>query len=65
MFILHIKIKERESPTTVLIMDCEEPLLGVEALKILGLKGNPETEELEPTRSFVLRVFRAQSVGRL
>jgi clan AA aspartic protease len=54
--VVHIKIKEREAPTTVLIMDCEEPLLGVEALETLGLKVNPETEELEPTRSFVLRV---------
>jgi aspartyl protease family protein len=54
--VVHVKIKEREAPTTVLIMDCEEPLLGVEALETLGLKVNPETEELEPTRSFVLRV---------
>ncbi len=54
--LLHIKIKEREAPTTVLIMDCEEPLLGVETLETLGLKVNPETEKLEPTRSFVLRV---------
>ena len=54
--VVHIKIKEREAPTTVLIMDCGEPLLGVESLETLGLKVNPETEELEPTRSFVLRV---------
>jgi len=54
--VVHIKINEREAPTTVLIMDCEEPLLGVEALGTLGLKVNPETEKLEPTRSFVLRV---------
>ena len=54
--VVHVKIKERKAPTTVLIMDCEEPLLCVEALETLGLKVNPETEELEPTRSFVLRV---------
>lgn len=54
--LVHVKIKEREAPTTVLIMDCEEPLLGVETLESLGLKVNPETEKLEPTRSFVLRV---------
>jgi clan AA aspartic protease len=54
--VVHVKINEREAPTTVLIMDCEEPLLGAEALETLGLKVNPETEELEPTRSFVLRV---------
>ena len=52
----HIKIKEGEAPVTVLIMDCEEPLLGVETLETLGLKVNPEMEKLKPTRSFVLRV---------
>jgi len=31
-------------------------LLGVETLEVLGLKANPETGELEPTRSFVVRV---------
>lgn len=54
--VVHVKIKEREAPATVLIMDCEEPLLSVETLETLGLKVNPETEELEPTRSFVIRV---------
>ena len=54
--VVHVKIEEREAPATVLIMDCEEPLLGVESLETLGLKVNPETEKLEPTRSFVLRV---------
>ena len=54
--IVHVKINEREAPATVLIMDCEEPLLGVETLESLGLKVNPETGKLEPTRSFVIRV---------
>ena len=54
--VVHVKIDAREAPSTVLIMDCEEPLLGVETLETLGLKVNPETEKLEPTRSFVLRV---------
>ncbi|MBT9141527.1 MAG: hypothetical protein DDT30_02119 [Dehalococcoidia bacterium] len=50
-----IRINGREIPTLVLIMG-DEPLLGVETLETLGLKVNPETGELEPTRSFVLRV---------
>ena len=54
--IVHVKINEREAPATVLIMDCEKSLLGVETLESLGLKVNPETEKLVPTRSFVLRV---------
>ncbi|MCW3134634.1 MAG: hypothetical protein N2V78_09930 [Methanophagales archaeon] len=53
--VVHVKINEREAPTTVLIMG-DEPLLGVETLETFGLKVNPETEKLEPTRSFVLRV---------
>lgn len=51
-----IELKGREVPTTVLIMECKEPLLGVETLEALGLKVNPETGELEPTRSYTLRV---------
>ena len=53
--IINIKINGREAPTAVLIMG-EEPLLGVETLETLGLKVNPETGKLEPTRAFTLRV---------
>jgi clan AA aspartic protease len=53
--VVRVGINEREAPTTVLTMG-EEALLGVETLEVLGLKVNPETGELEPTRSFVVRV---------
>jgi len=53
--VVSIKIDGREAPTTVLVMG-EEPLIGVETLETLGLKVNPETGELEPTRSYSIRV---------
>ena len=52
--VIDIKVNGREVPTTVLIMG-EEPLLGVETLETLGLKVNPETGKLEPTRSYTIR----------
>lgn len=52
--VVHITINGREAPTTVLIIG-EEPLLGVETLEILGLKVNPQTGELEPTRPYAVR----------
>ena len=51
---LNIKVNGREVPTMVLIMG-EEALLGVETLETLGLKVNPETGKLEPTRSYTIR----------
>ena len=52
--VIDIKVNGREVPTIVLIMG-EEPLLGVETLETLGLKVNPETGKLEPTRSYTIR----------
>lgn len=52
--VVSLKVNGREAPTTVLIMG-GEPLLGVEALETLGLKVNPTTGELEPTRSYSIR----------
>ena len=52
--VVHITIDGREAPATVLVMG-EEPLLGVETLEILGLKVNPQTGKLEPTRSYAIR----------
>lgn len=51
-----IRVNEREAPIKVAVTHCKEPLLGVQTLETLGLKVNPETGELEPSRSFVLRV---------
>jgi len=52
--IIHIRINDREAPATVLIMG-NKPLLGVETLEVLGLKVNPKTGKLEPTRSYTIR----------
>jgi len=49
-----IQIENREAPATVILLDCPEPLLGTEALEALGLKVNPETGRLEPTRSYTV-----------
>ncbi|MEW6274929.1 MAG: clan AA aspartic protease [Bacillota bacterium] len=53
--VVHVKIDGREAPTTVLILG-NELLLGVETLETLGLKVNPHTRQLEPARTFVLRL---------
>jgi clan AA aspartic protease len=52
--LVSIEIDGREAPATVLVMG-REPSLGVETLEILGLRVNPQTGELEPTRSYTIR----------
>lgn len=52
-----IRIEDREAPVTVIFLDYSEPLLGTEALEALGLKVNPETGRLEPTRSYTVATF--------
>lgn len=52
--VVSIRINGREAPATVLVMG-KEPLLGVETLEVLGLKINPQTGALEPTRSYTIR----------
>lgn len=50
-----IEVQRRRVPATAVILPGSEPLLGAEALEALGLKPNPQTGELEPTRSYTLR----------
>jgi len=50
-----VDIDGREAPATAIILEGAEPLLGIEALEALGLKVNPQTGELEPTRSYTIR----------
>lgn len=50
-----IEVKDRVVGATVAIVSGAEPLLGAEALEALGLKPNPETGELEPTRGYTIR----------
>ncbi|HEY2387085.1 MAG TPA: retropepsin-like aspartic protease [Candidatus Binatia bacterium] len=51
-----VQIGDRAAPSTVLIADCPEPLLGVEALEMLGLAVDPATGTLFPTRSDTFRM---------
>lgn len=46
-----IEIGRRTAPMTALLLPGGEPLLGVETLEALGLRVNPATRKLEPTRA--------------
>jgi len=46
-----IKLCGRTAPMTALLVPQGEPLLGVETLEALGLRVNPSTRALEPTRA--------------
>ena len=45
-----IKIDGREAPTTILVGNVDEPILGVEALEALGLAVDPGKKRLTPSR---------------
>src|SRR5881396_3706643 len=44
-----VEIGDRRAASAVVIADCNEPLLGVEALEVLGLAVDPSTGSLTPT----------------
>ena len=46
-----IALLNRTAPMTTLLIPGAEPLLGAETLEALGLRVNPSTRHLEPTRS--------------
>lgn len=46
-----IEIERRTAPMTALLLPGGEPLLGVETLEALGLRVNPVSRRLEPTRA--------------
>lgn len=48
--VVQIRLAGREAAMTTLVLPDGEPLLGVEALEGLGLKVDPTTHALEPTR---------------
>lgn len=54
--VVSVEIGGRTAPSTVVIMECDEPLLGVETLETLGLAVDPSTGALTPTRSFTIRL---------
>jgi len=51
-----VRIGDRSAATTVVIAECDEPLLGVEALEALGLAVDPTTGSLRPTRTNTVRL---------
>ena len=51
-----VRIGDRSAATTVVIAECDEPLLGVEALEALGLAVDPTTGSLRPTRAYTVRL---------
>jgi len=51
-----VEIQGRVAGCTVVIAECVEPLLGVEALEALGLAVDPTTGTLKPTRSYAVRL---------
>ena len=46
----------REALMTILISDVAEPILGMEALEILGLTVEPRKRRLKAMRGFALRI---------
>jgi clan AA aspartic protease len=51
-----VEIGDRSAGATVVIAECDEPLLGVEALEALGLAVDPTTGALKPTRAYTVRL---------
>ena len=54
--VVMVEIGDRKAVSTVVIADCDEPLLGVETLETLGLAVDPTTGSLTPTRPFTVRL---------
>jgi clan AA aspartic protease len=54
--LVRVRIGDRAVGTPALILECDEPLIGVEALEALGLSVDPTTGTLKPTRSYSLRL---------
>lgn len=51
-----VRIDGREAPTTILIGEVDEPILGVEALEALGLVVDPRRKRLTPSRPYAVRL---------
>jgi clan AA aspartic protease len=51
-----VQIADRGAVSVVVIADCDEPLLGVEALEALGLAVDPGSGTLRPTRAYAVRL---------
>ena len=52
---MKLRAMERETEDIVYLDNIREPILGVETLELLGLKVNPQSERIEPSREWVAR----------
>jgi clan AA aspartic protease len=50
-----VRIDGREAPATVLVGGAADPILGALALEALGLRVDPRSGRLKPTRSYAVR----------
>ena len=53
---IQVEIDGRKGVTMAIIADCLDPLLGVEALEVLGLAVDPAAGHLFPTRTWTARL---------
>ncbi|MDI7268469.1 MAG: retroviral-like aspartic protease family protein, partial [Myxococcota bacterium] len=53
--LMMVEIGDRAAATTAIVRPCDEPLLGVEALEVLGLAVDPASGTLVPTRAYAVR----------
>ncbi len=51
-----IEIDGRQAPTTILVGNVDEPILGLEALEALGLVVDPRRKRLSPSRPYAVRL---------
>lgn len=51
-----VEIDGRQAPTTILVGEVDEPILGVEALEALGLAVDPGRKRLTPSRPYAVRL---------
>ena len=60
---VRVEIEGRAGVTTAVIAECSDPLLGVEALEVLGLAVDPTAGKLVPTRSWTARLGGVHAAG--
>jgi clan AA aspartic protease len=53
---IRVEIPGRVGATMAVIAECADPLLGVEALEVLGLAVDPTAGKLVPTRTWTARL---------
>ncbi|MBI3014928.1 MAG: retroviral-like aspartic protease family protein [Candidatus Tectomicrobia bacterium] len=51
-----VRVDGRESPAIIRVGKIDEPILGVEALKALGLVVDPKRKRLSPSRPYAVRL---------